>query len=97
MVDPMLRGARRANNRGCPWHDTRPVLNGVQRLLGTVARRELPAMYPPFQTCHRRFQQWVRAGNLEEALRLLAGPLHEQGHAESPHDAQTFMRLLIVS
>ena len=27
--------------------------------------RELPEKYPPFQTCHRRFQQWVRSGKLE--------------------------------
>jgi hypothetical protein len=44
---------------------------------GTV--RELPEKYPPFQTCHRRFQQWVRSGKLEEMLRLLARLLHEQG------------------
>jgi transposase len=80
MVEPALREARRADNRGRPWHDTRAVLNGVLWVLGTGAQwRELPEKYPPFQTCHRRFQQWVRSGKLEEALRLLAGRLHEQG------------------
>jgi transposase len=50
------------------------VLNGVFWVLGTGAQwRELPEKYPPYQTCHRRFQQWVRDGKLEEALRLLAG------------------------
>ena len=34
---------------------------------GAVA--ELPERYPPFQTRPRRFQQWVRSGILEEALR----------------------------
>ena len=33
----------------------------------------------PIQTCHRRFQQWVRGGKLEEALKLLARHLHERG------------------
>jgi hypothetical protein len=48
--------------------------------LGTGAQwRELPEKYPPFQTRHRRFQQWMRAGKLEEALRLLARLLYEQG------------------
>jgi transposase len=76
----VLRGARRADNRGRPWHDTRAVLNGVFWILGTGAQwRELPEKYPPFQTCHRRFQQWVRSGKLEEALKLLARHLHEQG------------------
>jgi transposase len=80
IVEPVLRGARRADNRGRPWHDTRAVLNGVLWVLGTGAQwRELPEKYPPFQTCHRRFQQWIRSGKLEEALRLLARRLHEQG------------------
>ena len=35
LVEPMLRGARRADNRGRPWHDTRAVLNGVLWVLGT--------------------------------------------------------------
>src|SRR5277367_4787938 len=80
VVERVLRGARRADNRGRPWHDTRSVLNGVFRVLGTGAQwRELPEKYPPFQTCHRRFQQWIRSGKLEEALKLLARLLYEQG------------------
>ena len=39
------------------------MLNGVLWILGTGSQwRELPDRYPPFQTCHRRFQQWVRSG-----------------------------------
>ena len=34
MVEPVLRPARRADNRGRPWHDTRAVLNGVLWVLG---------------------------------------------------------------
>jgi transposase len=80
LVEPVLRGVRRADNRGRPWHDTRSVLNGVLWVLGTGAQwRELPEKYPPFQTCHRRFQQWVRSGKLEQALKLLAAHLHAQG------------------
>jgi transposase len=80
LVEPVLRPVPRTINRGRPWHDTRAVLNGVLWVLGTGAQwRELPEKYPPFQTCHRRFQQWIRTGNLEEALRLLARLLYEQG------------------
>ena len=80
LVEPVLRPARREDNRGRPWHETRAVWNGVLWVLGTGAQwRELPEKYPPFQTCHRRFQQWIRAGKLEEALRLLARLLYEQG------------------
>ncbi len=63
LIEPILRPARRADNRGRPWHDTRAVLTGVLWVLGTGAQwRELPEKYPPFQTYHRRFQQWVRSG-----------------------------------
>jgi len=58
MIEPVLRPARRADGRGRPWHDTRAVLNGVLWVLGTGAQwRELPDKYPPFQTCHRRFEK----------------------------------------
>ncbi len=80
VVVPVLRPRRREDNRGRPWHDTRAVLNGVFWVLGTGAQwRELPEKYPPYQTCHRRFQQWIRSGKLEEALKLLARHLHERG------------------
>ena len=80
MVEPVLRPPRRADNRGRPWHDTRAVLHGVLWVLGTGAQwRELPEKYPPFQTCHRRFQQWVRSGKLEQALAVLARHLHQRG------------------
>ena len=80
MVEPVLRPGRRADNRGRPWHDTRAVLNGVLWVLGTGAQwRELPEKYPPFQTCHRRFQQWVRSGKLEQALGVLARHLYDRG------------------
>ena len=77
VVEPVLRPQRRADKRGRPWHDTRVVLHGVLWVLGTG--RELPERYPPFQTCHRRFQQWVRSGKLEECLRRLARHLHARG------------------
>jgi len=80
VVEPVLRPRRRVDHRGRPWHDTRAVLNGVLWILGTGAQwREMPEKYPPFQTCHRRFQQWVRSGQLEEALQRLARKLHQRG------------------
>jgi transposase len=80
IVEPILRPRRREDNRGRPWHDTRAVLNGVLWILGSGAQwAEMPAKYPPYQTCHRRFQQWVREGRLVEVLRLLAKHLHERG------------------
>jgi len=80
LVEPILRPARRENNRGRLWDDTRTVLNGVLWILGSGAQwSEMPPKYPPYQTCHRRFQQWIRDGKLVEALRVLARHLHERG------------------
>jgi transposase len=80
VVEPILRPSRREDNLGRPWHETRAVLNGVLWILGSGAQwSEMPGKYPPYQTCHRRFQQWVREGKLVEALRLLASHLHERG------------------
>jgi transposase len=80
LLEPVLRPARREDNRGRPWHETRAVVNGVLWVLGTGAQwAEMPEKYPPYQTCHRRFQQWVRDGQFVKALRLLATHLHQRG------------------
>ena len=55
-------------------------MNGVLWVLGTGAQwRELPRKYPPYQICNRRFQQWVRDGQLEKILRLLPTELQTRG------------------
>ena len=80
LLEPVLRPSRRRDSRGRPWQDTRAVLHGVLWILGTGAHwSELPAKYPPYQTCHRHFQQWVGDGRLVEALRVLAR--HLRGEA----------------
>jgi transposase len=93
VAEPVLRPERREDNRGRPWRDTRAVLNGVLWVLGTGAQwREMPEKYPPYQTCHRRFQQWIRGGKLEQALQLLAQQLHDRGqlNLEEAFVAATF-------
>jgi transposase len=35
--------------------------------------------YPPYQTCHRRFQRWVEEGTLSRILEALALDLKERG------------------
>jgi len=80
LIEPILRPKRRSDGRGRPWQDPRAVLNGILWVLGTGAQwRELPKKYPPYQTCHRRFQQWVRTGTLEHSLRVLAEELQARG------------------
>lgn len=71
---------RRADGRGRPWRDTRQVLEGVLWILRTGAPwKDLPDRYPPYQTCHRRFQQWVHNGVLDKVLQALAEDLRDRG------------------
>src|SRR5690348_17392743 len=68
---------RRADGRGRPWRDKRAVLEGILWVLRSGARwKHLPKEYPPYQTCHRRFQQWVAAGVF--AATLDANPVDDQ-------------------
>ena len=41
--------------------------------------RDLPERYPPYQTCHRRFQRWVKEGVLSYILEALAEDLEARG------------------
>jgi transposase len=73
----------RSDRRGRPFRDPRDVLNGVLWILRTGAPwKDLPDRYPPYQTCHRRYQTWVQDGTLERVLRALAQDLHERGELD---------------
>jgi transposase len=78
-----------AKRRGRPWTETRAVLEGVLWILRTGAQwAEMPTKFPPYQTCHRRFQRWVREGVLDKVLRRLAGDLQARGDLDL---AETFI------
>ena len=65
---------------GRPWRDPRDVLNAVLWVLRTGAPwSDLPGRYPPYQTCNRRFQKWVKEGVLAKVLRVLAEDLRHRG------------------
>ena len=70
----------RNDRRGRPWSERRKVLNGVLWILRTGAPwKDLPSRYGPYQTAHRRFQNWVRSGVMEKLLLTLAAHLQEAG------------------
>lgn len=72
--------SRRKDGRGRPWKDRRAVLNGILWVLRTGAPwADLPDRYPPYQTCHRRLQQWVRSGILKGVFEALAVDLKVRG------------------
>ena len=83
VVRPFLPGPeklRTSSKGGRPWRDPRDVLNGVLWILRTGAPwADMPRRYPPYSTCHRRFQDWVRDGVLEKLLRGLAEDLRRRG------------------
>jgi transposase len=70
----------RRDGRGRPWKDRRAVLNGILWVLRTGAPwADVPDRYPSYQTCHRRFQQWVRSGVMKGILEALALDLKARG------------------
>jgi len=80
VLRPLLTPKRRFDGRGRPWRDARAVLNGILWVLRTGAPwHDLPDRYPPYQTCHRRFQQWQRDGTLTRLLHALAEDLRARG------------------
>ncbi len=90
VLKPLVEPKTPSQRRGRPWADTRAVFEGVLWILRTGAQwAELPRdKFPPYQTCHRRFQQWVREGTLVEVLRVLAEDLLARGQLDL---AETFI------
>lgn len=78
---PEKTGTTKAGGR--PWRDPLDVLNGILWVLRTGAPwKDLPPRYPPYQTCHRRFQRWIELGVFEKILRALAEHLRAVGKVD---------------
>ena len=76
LPQPVLR----ADGKGRPRRSDRSVLNGILWILRTGARWcDMPERFPPYQTCHRRFQEWVHAGVFRHVLETLAHDLEKRG------------------
>ena len=59
------------------------MFNGILWILRTGAPwADLPDRYPSYQTCHRRFQQWVRSGVLRSIIEILAQGLLDEGYLD---------------
>ena len=81
ILNPLIPKPRtRSDGRGRPWKSRRSVLNGIMWILRTGAPwADLPDRYPSFQTCHRRFQQWVRSDVMTKIMATLAEKLSAKG------------------
>ena len=81
VIEPLLPKPKvREDGRGRPWRDPRDVLNGILWILRTGAPwADMPARYPPYATCFRRYQSWVENGVLQTVLHRLAEDLLTRG------------------
>jgi len=72
IIGPLLE-RKRKDPRGRKPKDDRLMLNGVLWILKTGSPwRDLPPEFGPYQTVHRRFIQWARAGTWDQVLKELA-------------------------
>jgi transposase len=80
-IEPIIVSSTPSKDpRGRPARDPRDVLNGILWIMRTGAPwKDLPQRYPPYQTCHRRFQQWVRQGVFRRIAQELVEDLNERG------------------
>ena len=80
-LEPIITAALpNKDPRGRKPREGREVLDGILWILRTGAPwKDLPTRYPPYQTCHRRFQQWVQQGVFQRLVQELAQDLYERG------------------
>ncbi|BBO77902.1 transposase [Desulfosarcina widdelii] len=80
LLKPLLPKPKTNPKGGQPAIDNRQVLEGILWVLRTGGPwKDLPQRYPPYQTCHRRFQQWVKQGVFRRIAQELVEDLSERG------------------
>ena len=81
VVKPLIpTPPKRSDGRGRPRRDDRKILDAILWVMRTGAPwHDMPEKYPPYQTCHRRFQEWVHTGVFKNILKSLAKDLKERG------------------
>ena len=90
LVEPVIQKARLPKEiSGRPRQDDQQILHEILWICRTGAPwKDLPEKYPPYQTCHRRFQEWVKAGVWEKQLTSLDIDLKKRGKLDL---AETFI------
>jgi transposase len=78
LVEPLI--PRSTAKTGRPANDRRLMLDGVFWILGTGAPwRDLPEHFGPFQSVHRYFSTWQKAGVFTAILQALQIKLDKEG------------------
>jgi transposase len=70
---------------GHPFHDSRPIVNGILWVLHTGApRRDLPDRYSPWETVFASFNRWREDGTWVRIATALLDELDDRGQID--HD-----------
>jgi transposase len=81
-IEPLIPKTRvRKDRKGRPSTDRRQLVQGMLWILKTGARwQDLPRdRFPPYQTVHRHYQNWVAKGVFKKILERLVEHLREKG------------------
>ncbi len=84
VIEPLIpEEERHLSGTGRPWRAAREVMNGILWILRTGPRwQDLPDRYLSYQTCHRRFRQWVASGVFDHMLQAIADGLLQRGQLD---------------
>jgi transposase len=86
VTDLLPKQKRRKDGKGRPRRDPREVMSGIVYILFSGAPWHLlPREYPPYQTCHRYFQRWTKAGVFKKVLARLSA--YHNGRRKKPQTA----------
>ncbi len=68
---------------GRPRKDNRPIFDGVMWLNRSGSRwKDLPKEHGPYQTAHRRYQEWVKAGLFDQLFTKIVSLANERGRLD---------------
>jgi transposase len=83
LIAPLFPDCYHRGGAGHPWHDHRPLVNGILWHLHTGAPwPDTPERYGPWQTVYDRFNRWRRDGTWAKILGALLFHLDDAGLIE---------------
>src|SRR5262245_48167974 len=84
-IEPLLPDRTHHGQAGHPFHDHRPLVNGILWILHTGAPwRDLPECYGPWETAFCRFNRWRQDGTWVRVATSLLDELDDKGKID--HD-----------
>ena len=85
VIQPLIPPPPSAATRGRPPINERAVLEGIfWKLARARPWEDLPASYPSWQTCNRRYHKWRRTGLFKRIQRAIMFDLRDRGGIDFP-------------